>query len=166
MTILTAATVERYSECTTDIAGIVVRKDEIIEATSYLTSMISRFFSRSQGTLSTMQTITTELASSLEGLYSLNGKAAVIQFIDEHSFLIPLLMEAREKIAVYFQNSEVSLEVTSDPEAESDYQLLASVSTSLTAEDAYRRLKEFDRGWWLDELGRSQGLLCVSIDLQ
>jgi len=104
--------------------------------------------------------------SSIESLYSLQGKTAVIQFLDEYSFLIPLLLEAREKIDAYFPNPEISLEVITDPEAEGDYQLLASVSTNLTAEDAYRRLKEFDRAWWLDELGRSQGLLCVSVKLQ
>jgi hypothetical protein len=45
--------------------------------------------------------------------------------------LILLLLEAHEKIAVYFLNPEVSLEVITDPETEGDYQLLASVSTSL-----------------------------------
>ena len=80
--------------------------------------------------------------------------------------MIPLLLEAREKIDVYFPNPEVLLEVIADPEAEGDYQVLASVSTGLGAEDAYRRLKEFDRAWWLDELGRSQGLLCISVNLQ
>jgi len=104
--------------------------------------------------------------SSLESLYSLKGKTVVARILDEHSFLIPLLVEARGKIDVYFPNSEVSLEVITDPEAEGDYQLLASVSTNLGAEDAYNRLKEFDRAWWLDELGRSQGLLCISINLQ
>ena len=104
--------------------------------------------------------------SSIESLYSLKGKTAVTRILDEHSFLIPLLLEAHEKIYAYFPNPEVSLEVITDPEAEGDYQLLASVSTNLSAEDAYRRLKEFDRAWWLDELGRSQGLLCISVHLQ
>jgi len=121
-----------------------------------------------RGDSSTMiQTRTADATfSSIESLYSLQGKTAVVQFIDEHSFLIPLLLEAREKIDVYFPNPEVSLEVITDPEAEGDYQLLASVSTNLSAEDAYRRLKEFDRAWWLDTLGRSQGLLCISINLR
>ena len=105
-------------------------------------------------------------ASSIEGMYSMEGEEAVAQILKEHSFLIPLLRKAREKLDGYFPNSEVSLEVITDPEAKSDYQLLATVSTDLPAEDAYRKLKEFDRDWWLDELGRSQGLLCISIDLQ
>jgi len=108
----------------------------------------------------------TDEAFSIESLYSLKGKTAVIQFLDKYSFLIPLLLEAREEIYAYFPNPEPSLEVIADPEAEGDYQLLASISTSLGAEDAYRRLKEFDRAWWLDELGRSQGLLCISVNLQ
>ena len=167
MTILTTATTEWYSESATGFSGTVVRHDEILEATSCLTTSVSsRFLSRLQGALSTMQTRTADTASSIESFYSLKSKTAVIQFIDEHSFLIPLLLEAREEIAAFFPKSDVSLEITTDPEAEGDYQLLASVSTSLTAEDAYRRLKEFDRAWWLDELGRSQSLLCISIDLQ
>jgi hypothetical protein len=121
-----------------------------------------------RGDSSTMiQTRTADATfSSIERLYSLTGKAAVTRILDKYSFLILLLLEAHEKIAVYFLNPEVSLEVITDPETEGDYQLLASVSTSLGAEDAYRRLKEFDRAWWLDELGRSQGLLCISVNLQ
>lgn len=164
MTTLTTA--QRYSESATGLTDIVVRPNEPFEA-SYLTSAISRFFSGLQGMHSTMQTRTANATfSSIESLYSLKGKTAVTRILDEYSFLIPLLLEAREKIDVYFPNSEVSLEVIADPEAEEDYQLLASVSANLSAEDAYRRLKEFDRAWWLDELGRSQGLLCISVNLQ
>lgn len=164
MTTLTTA--QRYSESATGLTDIVVRPNEPFEA-SYLTSAISRFFSGLQGMHSTMmQTKTADAAFSIESLYSLKEKTAVIQFLGEHSFLIPLLLEAHEEIDVYFPNTEFSLEVIADPEAEGDYQLLASVSTNLSAEDAYRRLKEFDRAWWLDELGRSQGLLCISVNLQ
>ena len=112
------------------------------------------------------QTRTADEAFSIEGLYSLKGKAAVIQFLDEYPFLIPLLLEARKNIRAHFPNSEVSLEVIVDPEAEDDDQLLASVSTTLDADDAYRRLKEFDRAWWLDAMEQSQGLLCISVKLQ
>lgn len=165
MTTLTAA--QRYSESATSLSGIVAQRNEIFEATSYPTSAVSRFFSRLQGTISGMtQTRATDEAFSIESLYSLKGKTAVIGILDEYSFLIPLLLEAHEKIDVYFPNPEVSLEVIADPEAKGDYQLLASVSTSLSAEDAYRRLKEFDRAWWLDALGRSQGLLCISVKLK
>ena len=118
-------------------------------------------------TLAMTQTRTADATfSSIESLYSLRGKAAVARIFKEHSFLVLFLREARKKLDVYFPNSEVSLEVITDPETEGDYQLLAAVSTDSPAEDAYRRLKEFDRDWWLDELGRSQGLLSISIDLQ
>jgi len=166
MTASTTATAQWDSESATGLISHVVRTNEIFEA-SYPTSAISRFFSRLQGIHSTMmQTRTVDEAFSIESLYSLKEKTAVIQFLDEYSFLIPLLLEAREKIYAYFPNPELSLEVIADPEAEGHYQLLAAVSTDLTAEDAYRRLKEFDRAWWLDELGRSQGLLCISVNLQ
>lgn len=165
MTTLTTA--QWYSESATSLSGIVAHPNETLEATSYLTDAVNRFFSRLQGTTSGMtQTRTADEAFSIEGLYSLKGKAAVIQFLDEYPFLIPLLLEARKNIHAHFPNSEVSLEVIVDPEAEDDDQLLASVSTSLGAEDVYRRLKEFDRAWWLDALGRSQGLLCISVNLQ
>jgi len=59
-----------------------------------------------------MQTRTADTASSIESFYSLKSKTAVIQFIDEHSFLIPLLLEAREEIAAFFPKSDVSLEIT------------------------------------------------------
>jgi hypothetical protein len=149
----TLATAERYCESATGLVGVAVQPNEISEATSYPISTM-------------VQTRPMDDAFSIESLYSLKGKAAVIQFIDEYSFLIPLLLEAREKLDVYFPNSEVSLQVIIGPETEGDYQLLAAVSTALTAEDAYRRLKEFDRSWWLDAMMRSQGLLCISVKLQ
>jgi len=165
MTTLTTA--QRYSESATSLSGIVAHPNETLEATSYLTDAVSRLFSRLQGTISGMtQTRTADEAFSIEGLYSLKGKAAVIQFLDEYPFLIPLLLvEARKNIRAHFPHSKVSLEVIVDPEAEDD-QLLASVSTTLDADDAYRRLKEFDRAWWLDAMEQSQGLLCISVKLQ
>jgi len=167
MTALTTATARWDSESATGLTGIVVGPDEIIEAIACATDALSRFiFHLPEVHSNIMQTTAADAASSIEGLYSLKGKTAVARVLDEHSFLIPLLMEARERLDAHFPNSEVSLEVITDPETEGDYQLLAAVSTSLTAEDAYRRLKEFDRAWWLDELGRSQSLLCISIDVQ
>jgi hypothetical protein len=167
-TLTTATTTARWdSESATGLTDIVARSDEIFEAAAYATDALSEFFFRLQEIHSNiMQTTASDTASSIEGLYSPKGKTAVARILDEHSFLIPLLMEARERLDVYFPNSEVSLEVITDPETEGDYQLLAAVSTDLTADDAYRKLKEFDRAWWLDELGRSQSLLCISIDLQ
>ncbi len=167
MITLTTARAQWDSESATGMAGIVARANEVLEATAYAPDALSKFFSLLQEVHSNiMQVTAANTASSIEGLYSLRGKAAVARILDEHSFLIPLLMEAREKLDVYFPNSEVSLEVIVDPETEGAYQLLAAVSTSLPAKDAYRRLKEFDRDWWLDEMGRSQGLLCISIEVQ
>jgi len=121
-----------------------------------------------RGDSSTMiQTRTADATfSSIESFYSLKGKTSVTRILDECSFLIPLLLEAHGKIDAYFPNPEISLEVIVDQEAKGDYQLLASVSTNLGAEDAYRRLKEFDRTWWLDAMVQSQGLLCISVNPQ
>ena len=167
MTTLTTATKQWNSESATGLASITAGPDKLFEATTYATDALDKFLSHLQEIRSNiMQTTATDTASYIESMYSLKGKEAVARILKEHSFLIPLLREAREKLDGYFSNSEVSLEVIADPETEGDYQLLATASTDLPAEDAYRRLKEFDRDWWLDELGRSRSLLCISIEMQ
>jgi hypothetical protein len=85
-------------------------------------------------------------------------------FLAEHPFLIPLLPEIRGKLRDYFPGSPVSLTIVRDPDETDRLQLVVAVATDLPPADAINRLGEFDRDWWLGNLDRSQGKVCVDFE--
>ena len=104
---------------------------------------------------------------SLEQLYSFRRQAEVLQFLEAHPFLVPLLVEAHSKIGDYFgSNPEVALEVVTDPEAIDDHELFAFIRTSLPADEAHDRLDRLGEEWWLDAMERAQGKLCIDMEFQ
>jgi hypothetical protein len=100
----------------------------------------------------------------LERLYIFRDREEVLWFLERYPFLVSLLLEAYEEIWNYFPYSQVSLEVISDPEALDEYQLLASISTSLAPDEAIDKLEQFDESWWLDALDRVQSKLCIDVE--
>jgi hypothetical protein len=85
-------------------------------------------------------------------------------FLDENAFLMPLLPEIRRKLRDYFPDSPVSLTVACDPDETDRLQLVVAVATNLSPGDAINRFGEFDRDWWLDNLDRSQGRVCIDFE--
>ncbi|OLD26554.1 MAG: hypothetical protein AUJ04_05670 [Acidobacteria bacterium 13_1_40CM_3_55_6] len=53
---------------------------------------------------------------TLKMLYLFRDEKAVASFLEKHSFLTPLLLQAHEKIEEYFGPSNVALEVSIDPD--------------------------------------------------
>jgi hypothetical protein len=53
---------------------------------------------------------------SLEKLYQLRGKTEILQFLEKHDFLMPVLLEAPEKISNYFPGKNLCLTVETDAE--------------------------------------------------
>ena len=91
-------------------------------------------------------------------------ESPVEALLDEHPFLIDLLPEIRGKLRDYFADSPVSLTVARDPDETDGEQLVVAVTTDLPPGDAINRLSEFDRDWWLDNLDRSQGRVCIDVE--
>jgi hypothetical protein len=120
----------------------------------------------------TLQIIDTAKASpvkpaiqSLEKLYTFRRPAEISEYIDALPFLVPLLVEAYDKIGEYFgPQPEVILEVVTDPEAIDDRQLVAFIQTGLDPTEVLNRLDRFDEGWWLDASHRSHGKLCIHLE--
>ncbi len=102
----------------------------------------------------------------LERLYSFRRRAEVLGFLEKYPFLAPLLLEAYDRIRTYFPDSLIFLEVVADPEANGDYQLVASVAVDLDPDEALENLEQFDEDWWLDALDRAQGMLCIDVEFQ
>lgn len=103
----------------------------------------------------------------IKQLYASRRPEEVSWFLQAHSFLLPLLMEAHGKIAAYFGSCpDVVLEVIADPETENDRELFAFILTSLPPDEALGKLDQFDKEWWIDEADRAEGKLCIHVELQ
>jgi hypothetical protein len=72
---------------------------------------------------------------------------------DRLQLLAPIL-QAR------FADAQLFLEVVLDPESD-EQRLLVSVATAMPIEHALTTLHQFDSDWWLDNMDRSQGLVCI-----
>jgi len=99
----------------------------------------------------------------LESIYTLREPRKVFRFLERNTFLAPLLIEAYPKLENRFPDSQIFLEVDTDPEEGNDQQLLVLIATTSSPKEALRRLKELDEDWWLDALDRAQGKLCINL---
>lgn len=79
--------------------------------------------------------------------------------------MIPYLNEIRKKIAEYFPDSHVRLELSYDPERESIHapEFVVSILTDSDVAKAMDTLRRFDYEWWLESSTREKSDLCVSL---
>lgn len=84
---------------------------------------------------------------ALEHSYTLRGRDEVLQFVDKYPFLVPVLLEAPEKIGDYFPDSQLFLEVVPDAEVTDWVHLVLSILMKLDPDDAVDRLNQLDWNW-------------------
>jgi hypothetical protein len=97
---------------------------------------------------------------ALEKLYTLRRPMEVSEFLEAHPFLVPLLVEAHDRIGEYFEpQPEVVLEAVTDPEADDDRQLVAYLQTQFGVDEALARLDRLDENWWFKASRRGRGKL-------
>ena len=102
---------------------------------------------------------------ALEKLYTHRRPMEVKGFIKAYPFLVPLLVEAYDKIGEYFgSNPEIVLEVVTDPEGFDDRQLVAFIQGLANPDEALAKLGAFDKGWWLEASHKSRGKLCIHLE--
>ena len=87
----------------------------------------------------------------------------VERFLKSNEHLRDLLIEARSVIRRFFPESDVRLELVQDYEGSEDKKLVAYIETTLEPEEAIECLRRFDDDWWLDQLAKSKGLLCIDV---
>lgn len=109
---------------------------------------------------------TSESPTALEELRSthvLRDERAVLLFLDEHSEVLPVLLEGRDRVSQYFGlDASVELDVVEDPESDGYRQMFARIVTSLGQDDVERRLDRFDEEWFLGKMAIVGDLLCYS----
>jgi hypothetical protein len=104
---------------------------------------------------------------SLGQFYAFRRPGMVARFLDTHPFLIPFLEEARSRIEECFgAQSHVVLEAVNDREAQGATKLFGYIMTSLAPEEAGKRLRQFDRQWFLPQIHRVNGLLNFDLEFQ
>src|SRR6516162_3045842 len=82
-------------------------------------------------------------------LYTVPEPEEVQDFLEKNSFLVPLVSATYENIKKFFSYSDVTLDLEIDPEDGTE-SLAAHVVTSLSVDESYKQLKEFDWQWWLN----------------
>jgi hypothetical protein len=96
--------------------------------------------------------------------YQFKDYTEVRAFLDSNDFLVPLLKEAHHKIKSQFgYDTEIALEVFTDPESDDDQKLFALIFTALSANDAIGHLEKLDQEWWLDASTRAKGRLNIDV---
>ncbi|MHC1635778.1 MAG: hypothetical protein ACXQTS_04025 [Candidatus Methanospirareceae archaeon] len=100
----------------------------------------------------------------LERLYTFRRKSEVVNFLVNNPLLISFLQEAYEHIRDYFKESQVALEVITDPET-GDQELVIFICTNLPPDEVYKKLEQLDEEWWLDAPASAREKLCIEVEL-
>lgn len=109
---------------------------------------------------------TRELAT-LESLYDLRDRPQVMTFVACNLSLVPLLQQIPEQVKKHFGGlARLSLEVVVDQEEKNDKELVAFICTGLSPDEAFARLRAFDRDWWLGALVDARGKLLVHVEFK
>ncbi len=106
---------------------------------------------------------------AIESLYRVPDRSRVLGFLEDHAYLVPVLVEASEHLRVHFDGASLVLRTVTDPEEENvedATELVLSVVTPLEPADALSKLAAFEDAWWLGVVPQAQGKLCIDLDYQ
>jgi hypothetical protein len=101
---------------------------------------------------------------NIDKLYIFRDVNDVTSFLEENSFLVPLLQEAYTHIKRHFPDSDVVLEVVTDPEIMDEKALVAFIVVKQTAKEASQALNRLDKEWWLNALERAEDKLHITLE--
>ena len=86
-------------------------------------------------------------------------------YLEQYPFLIPLLHEAYSKIRQYFPDADLYLEIFRFYDTDRhEIQLFVNVSPTCEPEESVQVLDRFGMDWWLDNRGRAQGKMEITVE--
>ena len=88
--------------------------------------------------------------NKIKSLYAVENPIESFQIIMEQEAIAPLILEAHSKIRELFPTARLGLEVKTDPEIANWRSLWITIYTKLEVDEAFAKLKNLDRTWWLD----------------
>ncbi len=100
----------------------------------------------------------------MEELYYIKDRAEVLAYIEKYSFLMPLLLEAPEKIKNFFPASELFLKVVIDREEPDWVELAIYINVSCVGKEAHEKLTRLDEEWWLDASDQAKSKLFINLE--
>lgn len=101
----------------------------------------------------------------LDELYQFRDHAEVTAFLQEHSFLVDILLGGYSQVQTHFGwNTPIALEVYIDPEGIGESELFALILTDSSPSDALDSLHRLDEQWWLDAAPESRCLLNFDVE--
>ena len=100
----------------------------------------------------------------LQEIYSFKDRE-VLQFIEKYPFLMPLLLEAPDKVREFFPDAGLALKVNIDPEScsEESNELLLLIKSDIDPEESVDILEELDDAWWTKVEHLSQGKMFTDL---
>src|SRR4028118_1857426 len=88
--------------------------------------------------------------NKIKSLYAVENPIGSFQIIMEQEAIAPLILEAYDRIRGLFPTERLGLEVKTDPEIANWRSLWITIYTKLEVDEAFAKLKNLDRTWWLD----------------
>jgi hypothetical protein len=88
--------------------------------------------------------------NKIRTLYTVEEPLESFKIIIEQEAIALLILEAYSKIRELFPTERLGLEVKTDPEIANWRSLWITIYTKLEVEEAFEKLKNLDRTWWLN----------------
>jgi hypothetical protein len=88
--------------------------------------------------------------NKIKSLYAVENPLESFQIIIEQEAIAPLILEGYDRIRALFPTERLGLEVKTDPEIANWRSLWITIYTKLEVDEAFAKLKNLDRTWWLD----------------
>jgi hypothetical protein len=88
--------------------------------------------------------------NQIKTLYAVENPLETFQIIMEQEAIAPLILEGYDRIRALFPRERLGLEVKTDPEIANWRSLWITIYTKLEVDEAFTKLKNLDRTWWLD----------------
>jgi hypothetical protein len=87
----------------------------------------------------------------------------VVQFLENHTYLVPLLQEAPDIIRRYFGDVSCNYHLFTNPEDSSaTTKLVLSIHPQMEPTAAYAAYRQFQRVWWTTILPQARGALIIT----
>lgn len=97
--------------------------------------------------------------------YQFKDYAAVRSFLSSHSELLMVLHQGHHKVKDIFGfDTEIALEVFTDPESDTGQKLFALIYTALPVDTALAQLERLDQEWWLEASIQANGFLNFDVE--
>ena len=99
--------------------------------------------------------------SEIERRFDFDERERVLDYLDRHPHLLPLLVDVADQIPCYFRPDDRALMQLIEDEDIGVEQLYAIVRSGLDPDEVEARLNRLDEEWWLDAVERADGDLTV-----